>query len=132
MQAFLREATDTTPKINFDPQNGAFVMQGKSIPSDAEPFYSELLDWMDDYVARPNAVTNLEIRLDYFNISSSKRILFMFYKFDEIVSKGKEVSVKWFYHEGEDEMLEVGQDFAFMVNIPFEFVEYSHYEPVKA
>ena len=25
-------------------------------------------------------------------------------------------------------MHEVGQDFAFMVNIPFEFIEYSHYE----
>lgn len=132
MQAFIREATDTTPKVNFDPQNGVFVMQGKSIPNDAEPFYAELLEWMDDYITRPNAVSHLEIRLDYFNISSSKRILFMFYKFDEIVSKGKEVSVKWFYHEGEDEMLEVGQDFAFMVNIPFEFVEYSHFETVEA
>jgi len=29
-------------------------------------------------------------------------------------------------------MLEVGQDFAFMVNIPFEFVEYSHFETVEA
>jgi len=98
MQAFIREATDTTPKVNFDPQNGVFVMQGKSIPNDAEPFYAELLEWMDDYITRPNAVSHLEIQLDYFNISSSKRILFMFYKFDEIVSKGKEVSVKWFYH----------------------------------
>ena len=34
--------------------------------------------------------------------------------------------------EGEDEMFEVGQDFAFMVNIPFHFIEYNPYVSVSA
>ncbi len=132
MEAFKRNATDTTPAIVFDPKNGEFIIEGKSIPSNAEEFYRPILDWLKDYVDRPNAITNLTLKLDYFNISSSKRILFMFYKLNELIDGGNTVNVKWYFHEGEDDMHEVGQDFAFMVNIPFEFIEYSHYESVVA
>ena len=66
------------------------------------------------------------------NVSSSKRILFIFYKLNELVKKNRSVVVKWHYVEGEDEMFEVGQDFAFMVNIPFHFIEYNPYVSVSA
>ena len=119
MEAFKQAATDTTPLLDFDAKVGEFVVEGKSIPSDAESFYGPLLDWLKEYV-------------DYFNISSSKRILFIFYKLNELVEAGKTVNIKWYFHEGEDDMHEVGQDFAFMVNIPFEFIEYSHFQSVTA
>ena len=132
MESLLRNATDTTPSITLNASTGEFIIEGKSIPSDAEDFYGSILDWLKNYVTEPQSRTVLTLKLDYFNISSSKRILFMFYKLNELVDNGNQVSVKWFYHEGEDDMYEVGQDFAFMVNIPFEFIEYSHYESVVA
>ena len=49
----------------------------------------------------------------------------MFYKLNELLKYNKPVVIKWYYSEDEDEMFEVGQDFAFMVNIPFHFVEYN-------
>ena len=67
------------------------------------------------------------LKLHYFNVSSSKRILFIFYKLNELVKLNKSVVVNWYYVEDEDEMFEVGQDFAFMVNIPFHFIEYNPY-----
>lgn len=132
MESFSVEATDTTPAVHFNPKSGEFSIEGKSIPSNAENFYGPLLDWLSDYVERPNSITDFKLRLDYFNISSSKRILFIFYKLNELVDAGNTVNIKWYFHEGEDDMYEVGQDFAFMVNIPFEFIEYSHYETVVA
>ena len=56
-----------------------------------------------------------------------KRILFIFYKLNELIKKNRSVVVNWYYVEDEDEMFEVGQDFAFMVNIPFHFIEYNPY-----
>lgn len=132
MESFRLEATDTTPAVHFDPKTGEFTIEGKSIPSQAEDFYAPILDWLSDYVERPNKSTLFKLRLDYFNISSSKRILFIFYKLNELVEAGNNVDIKWYFHEGEDDMYEVGQDFAFMVNIPFEFIEYSHYQPITA
>ena len=128
MQTFVKSATETTPFLKFDASLGDFFIEGKSIPSDAEGFYGPVLNWLKEYVDKPNLKTTLVLKLDYFNISSSKRILFIFYKLNELVDAGHQVNVKWYFHEGEDDMHEVGQDFAFMVNIPFEFIEYSHYE----
>ncbi len=128
MENFTKPATDTTPLLMLDAGLGEFVIEGKSIPSDAEGFYGPVLNWLNEYVDKPNLKTTLVLKLDYFNISSSKRILFIFYKLNELIDAGHQVDVKWYFHEGEDDMHEVGQDFAFMVNIPFEFIEYSHYE----
>lgn len=132
MESLHITATDTTPNIDFNIDSGMFSVEGKAINNDAEEFFKPVLSWLDDYVKAPNDVTKVIFKLDYFNISSSKRILFIFYKLNELIDAGYDVSVKWYYHEDEDDMYEVGQDFAFMVKVPFEFCEYSLYEKVVA
>lgn len=124
MQALNIKATDKTPEINFDPAAGIFIIKGKSIPSDAEDFYTPVLEWMDEYLKSPSVKTSVELNLEYFNITSSKRILFLLYKLNELIDSNKEVSVKWFYADTDDDMYEVGQDYAFMVKVPFQFVIY--------
>ena len=126
MKLLLIESTDTTPKVDFNVESGVFAIEGKAITNDAEAFFNPVLEWLTEYIKRPAELTTVNIKLDYFNISSSKRILFVFYKLNEIIEAGKNISVNWFYHVDEDDMYEVGQDFAFMVKIPFEFIEYSY------
>lgn len=132
MESLFIEATDTTPKIDFNIDSGEFSIEGKAINNDAEEFFRPVLDWLDSYSTVPHETTNVTVKLDYFNISSSKRILFVFYKLNELIDAGFNVNVKWYYHEDEDDMYEVGQDFAFMVKVPFEFCGYSLYEKVLA
>lgn len=124
MQALFIEATDKTPSINFDPAKGLFEIKGKSIPNDAEAFYAPVLDWMELYIKNPAAKTHFELNLEYFNITSSKRILFLLYKLNELIDTNHDVHVKWYYAESDDDMHEVGQDYAFMVKVPFQFVGY--------
>jgi hypothetical protein len=128
MKSLLIESTDTTPKVDFNLETGVFAIEGKAITNDAESFFNPVMDWLSEYIKRPSALTEVNIKLDYFNISSSKRILFVFYKLNELIEAGKKITVNWFYHIDEDDMYEVGQDFAFMVKIPFEFIEYSYYK----
>lgn len=125
MENLYIEATESTPYVNFNYETGEFILEGKSVPTAAKEFYKEILDWLDGYVENPQESTKLSLKLDYFNIVSSKRILYILYKLNELVEKGFEVNLEWFYHEDEDDMLEVGQDFAFMVKIPFKFTEYN-------
>lgn len=124
MKALNIEATDKTPLINFDPIAGNFEIKGKSIPNDAEEFYAPVLEWMENYVKSPGKKTHVELNLEYFNITSSKRILFLLYKLNELIDNNHDVHVKWFYAESDDDMHEVGQDYAFMVKVPFQFVGY--------
>lgn len=124
MQALYIEATDKTPSINFDPSKGHFEIKGKSIPNDAEAFYAPVLEWMEAYIKTPGAKTHFELNLEYFNITSSKRILFLLYKLNELIESKHDVHVKWYFAESDDDMHEVGQDYAFMVKVPFQFIGY--------
>ena len=125
MEALRIQATVKTPEVLFDPNNQVFEIKGKSIPDNAEEFYAPILDWFDDYVANPLNETVLKIDLEYFNISSSKRLLFLLYKLNELINTEKKVKVLWYYNEADEDMFEVGQDYAFMVKIPFDFIGYS-------
>lgn len=122
MEALRIQGTPKTPEILFDPRNEIFEIKGKSIPDDAEGFYENILNWFDDYLMDANASTTLRIDLEYFNISSSKRLLFLLYKLQELSMKDRDVRVVWCYNERDEDMFEVGQDYAFMVKVPFEFI----------
>lgn len=125
MEPLFIDETPKTPGINFNPESGIFSIKGKSIPDDAEGFYSIILDWFDDYLLSPNALTEVSIDLEYFNISSSKRLLFLLYKLNDLNDGKNTVRVKWMYNQDDEDMYEVGQDYAFMVKVPFDFMSYS-------
>jgi sulfur relay (sulfurtransferase) DsrC/TusE family protein len=125
MEILRIEATDKTPFVCLNAQTGKLEISGKSIPQDAETFYAPILSWMESYVEQPAHYTEVILNLEYFNISSSKRILFLLYKLNELADKSVKVNIKWFYAENDDDMKEVGQDFAFMVKVPFEFINKS-------
>jgi len=65
---------------------------------------------------------NFVFDLEYFNVFSSKRILFLLYKLKDIKERGANIKVIWYFSIEDDDMKEVGEDFACMVNLPFEFV----------
>jgi hypothetical protein len=124
MNTLTREATSKTPMIYLSAEEGRFEIKGRSIPGDAEVFWGPVLDWFEGYGSNPSDSTEVKIDLEYFNISSSKRLLFLLYKLNEIAETGKDVRIKWFYREDDEDMFEVGQDYAFMVKVPFEFITY--------
>ena len=59
METLITSATETTPFLKLDAGLGEFVIEGKSIPSDAEGFYGPVLHWLSEYVDKPNLKTTL-------------------------------------------------------------------------
>jgi hypothetical protein len=47
------------------------------------------------------------------------------YKLNELVDKGLQAKVNWFYKETDEDMYEVGQDYEYMIKVPFEFIAYT-------
>ena len=123
MDKLFLEATVQTPLIDFDPESGLMQIKGRAIPDDPDNFWLPILNWFESYLMLPAEETIFEIDLDYFNISSSKRILVLLYKLNDIADNGRRVNVKWCYNKADEDMFEVGQDLAYMVRVPFEFVE---------
>lgn len=124
MEELHINATTQTPFIHFNGKSGVMEIKGRSIPDQPDEFWLPILNWFETYLLNPNASTVVKINLEYFNISSSKRILFLLYKLNELAEIGKDVHVEWLYRETDEDMYEVGQDYAYMVKVPFIFKEY--------
>lgn len=121
MDSLIIEATQFTPEIRFEP-SGRLIVKGRSIPENSVGFYKELYAWVDEYVQSPSNVTEVVVQLDYFNTSSAKCILDFLRRFSKLLEARKEVQVKWYYDEDDDDMLESGEDYQDLVGFDFEFI----------
>jgi hypothetical protein len=121
MEEFELKATAKTPYINFNAQSGKMIVQGRAISHSDEDFWAPVLKWFYAYAAHPNETTTVVFNLEYFNISSSKQILFLLHKMNDLLEEGNDVLVEWRYADDDLEMKESGFDFSCVVNVPFEF-----------
>jgi hypothetical protein len=117
------EGSPKTPTIEFNSDSGSLLIKGRSIPENSIEFYKELITALEDYNENPQANTKVEIQLEYFNTSSSKCILDVFKKLETINTGSSEVSINWYYEEDDEDMLEAGEDYQAIINIPFKMIE---------
>ena len=117
--------TAKTPQISLNP-NGTLLFKGRSIPENSIDFYRPVMDWLTEYAREAQPLTTVEMRLEYFNTSSSKCILDIFKRLSLIHELlGKEVQVKWYFFSDDEDMYESGNDYSTIVKIPFELVPYT-------
>lgn len=123
METISIEGTPKTPTITFDTGKGFLEIKGRSIPENSIEFYKPLVDWLEKYAGKPQAATNVNIQLEYFNTSSSKCILDVFKKLEAINKGGSAVVINWYYEEDDEDMLEAGEDYQAIINVPFKMVQ---------
>ncbi|MCK4664794.1 MAG: DUF1987 domain-containing protein [Bacteroidales bacterium] len=124
METKVIEGTEEIPRIVLDKKNNRFEFSGKSLLEDARTFYHPILDWVDRYSKEPNKKTEVIYKFNYFNTSSSKILLDILRKFNDIHEKGHDIQIHWYYTEDDEDMLEAGEIYAEKVKVPFKFINY--------
>ena len=125
MEALNIEATEDTPKIVLDAGSGNFEFSGTSIPEDAVSFYKPVFDWLTAYAEAPKKGSNFNFNLEYFNTASSKVILDIFLKIDEVNGGDNGFKITWHFDEEDEDMEEAGEEYADLVDVDFELKSYS-------
>ena len=120
MNPLIIEPTDETPKVVLDPANNVFEFVGKSLPEDVTTFYNPVLKWFDEYGNSPNAAARVDFKLIYFNTASSKLILDILFKLEELTEKGVNIGVNWHYQSDDEDMKEAGKEYGELVSVDFE------------
>ena len=123
MGPLQQEGTSKTPTVRFDAGTGHLELRGRSIPENSIDFYKPLTDWLDAYARTPRPRTVLHVQLEYFNTSSSKCILDLFKRLEGLRAMGNEVEVLWHYEPDDEDMLEAGEDYQAIINVPFRMIE---------
>jgi hypothetical protein len=120
MSNLIIDDTIKTPSIAFG-QTGMLEIKGKSIPENSIEFYKPVYEWLDNYALSPASSTELKVRLEYFNTSSSKCLLDIFRKLEAVQLSGKSnVKVSWYFDPDDEDMMEAGEDYQALVQVPFE------------
>lgn len=117
-------ATDETPEVVLNHEQGVLEFSGKSLPEDVTVFYNPILEWISTYGESPKSPTKAIFKMDYFNTASSKLLLDILMKLEEIHEEHDCISVEWHYREDDEDMEEAGDEFSDIVDLPFELKEY--------
>ncbi len=117
------ESSAKTPSVSFDGATGKLELRGRSIPENSIEFYKPLNDWIEEYGQSPLEVTEVDIKLEYFNTSSSKCILDLFKKLEKLNGEQTEVRVNWYFEEDDEDMQEAGEDYQAIIKLPFNMIE---------
>ena len=120
MEDIQIEGTPKTPSVELNTARGSLEIKGRSIPENSIEFYKPLIEWIESYAKAPQENTIVNIQLEYFNTSSSKCILDLFKRLEVIK---KEITINWYYEEDDEDMLEAGEDYDAIINIPFKMIE---------
>ncbi len=124
MEVINIEGKQDTPTVILDKENKKLEISGKSFPSDVGVFYKPIIEWLDKYSIEPLDKTEFVLKMDYFNTASSKIILDILYKFEDMKSDGHEILIKWYYPDDDEDMMETGEEYDEIVDVPFELIEY--------
>jgi hypothetical protein len=125
LQLLKIAGTEDTPEVIFDGDRNEFIISGRSLPEDVTSFYAPVFEWLNDFVENPKSNTVFKFKLEYFNTASSKILLDILMKLEELVQSNKtNIGVQWHYSESDDDMLEAGEEYKELVEVPFDLVPY--------
>ncbi|MFQ3675700.1 MAG: DUF1987 domain-containing protein [Endomicrobiia bacterium] len=121
MKALIIEKTDDTPTIILDPENKTFKIADRSLPEDANGFYSPVFIWLTEFLNNPTTDISFEFNLEYFNTSSAKQIAKVLLILEKISTKVN-VEILW-KHKAEDlDMKAAGERYSKLLNVKFSFI----------
>jgi len=124
MEKLQIEGTGHTLKVDFNPSDGLLNLEGKSLPENADKFFTPLINWIKDYSENPADSTTLVMNIDYLNTASTKFMFTIFLKLENLKEQGHNILAKWYYADDDEDMQNIGEEFDDVVNIPFELISY--------
>jgi hypothetical protein len=131
MKALIIKDTEFSPQITFNPELLKFEISGESRPEDAGKLYGIVLEWLEEYLktnkvkkaAQNTSQIKFEFNLLYFNTVSAKYILEILRVLHAHDANNPGIKILWYYKVKDEDMKESGEEFARLVNIPFEFIK---------
>ena len=121
MESIKVESTPYLPLIDFTPE-GILKLEGRAIPEDANKLFDPLIAFVQQISVKE---VLLDINLDYFNTSSSKKILDLLRALDAN-DKVESILVNWHFEEGDDDSVETAEIYEELLNrTHFRYIQYA-------
>lgn len=104
------------PNVDFNATTGVCEISGEAYLADTVTFFEPLIKWLRQYMQEVRKPLTFNIKLMYFNTSSSKSlfdILMLLRKYK--VEQGGKIEINWYYNEQDLDMEESIEDYVAVV-----------------
>jgi SiaC family regulatory phosphoprotein len=125
MENYHIEGLEERPTIHFDAENGIMEISESSYPEYTNEIYNPAMEWLEKYLEQPGKKIVFNFKLDYFNTSTSFRFQQIINLLNEYYTqKNGDVTINWYYQDGDIDMQENGEDYAKDAVAPFHLLCY--------
>lgn len=124
--ALAIQETRSTPSVTVLTAEHRIIVSGPSRLEDPTVFYEEFSKILNESIISFKTFAYLDFYISYINSSSSKWLLHVL-KDLQLKYEGKKlVTINWFYDTDDESMLEAGEVYKELVNLPFNIIERIH------
>lgn len=133
MTSLVLEQSNTTPQVNFNPEEGVLSLSGYSRPENVRDFYSPIISWLEDLkkevtekISQGKSIKPIEFqfKLIYFNSSSAKFLYDILIILNEFQQANVPLTISWFYDKEDSELREAGEDLSELSQVKLNFIAY--------
>ncbi|MDA3892176.1 MAG: DUF1987 domain-containing protein [Salinivirgaceae bacterium] len=112
------------PDLMFSATTGLLNVSGQSLPENATLLYGPVLEWIKEYAKSPAPKTVFSLKMKYYNTASSKMFFSIIKSLNVLYKAGSDIEIEWHYQDDDEDMLDAGEYFRDLVDIPFHFMPY--------
>ncbi len=99
------------PSVNFNAETGICEISGESYLEETLQFYTPLYEWLEQYFKEVDKPITFNVKLTYFNTSSSRCVLDMLNLIKDYENTGGKVMINWHYDPEDSDMVEEIEDY---------------------
>jgi hypothetical protein len=112
------------PEVCLNP-TGFITIKGRSMGGNLNSFYSQINDWIEEYIINPADVTFVDVYLEYLKGYDLKIYISLLRKITSVRLNNKNCIINWYFEEGDEDMVELGECIAMILKLPFNMIEIS-------
>lgn len=122
MRIAIRE-TAFTPSVRISSEEQRIIITGPSRLEDPSPFYENLISVLEETIINFKSRFSIDFKLNYLNSSSSKWLFHILKNIQTRYGSSRTMSINWYYDLDDENMLEAGEVFRNLLNVPFKIIE---------
>ncbi|MDP4223041.1 MAG: DUF1987 domain-containing protein [Bacteroidota bacterium] len=109
--------TLNTPEVILSPK-GVIKIKGRALSLNNKEFPEQILNGFNTYLNNPPDITDVIIAFEYLNSFSTRILVSFLEKLSKTIQPPKKLSIRWYYEEDDDDMLELGQYISEIYHLP--------------
>lgn len=117
------DGTVKTPEVLF--KSGKMSISGSSILEDPALFYKPLAELLENYKNRCGRITEIDLRFEYPNCSSTKSVDSLLGIFERFYDEDNGFSINWYYYDDDECMRETGYALKLLSRVPVNIIAVS-------